>query len=75
MLPGHGPELSDLEAVARGYIAHRHERLEQVRSALRELGEDAGARQIVEHVYVDVDEKLWDAAEWSVQVQLNHLRG
>lgn len=75
VLPGHGPELSDLEAVARGYIAHRHERLEQVRSALRELGEDAGARQIVEHVYVDVDEKLWDAAEWSVQVQLNHLRG
>ena len=53
---------------------HRHERLEQVRSALRELGEDAGARQVVEHVYTDVDEKLWDAAEWSVQAQLNYLR-
>ena len=45
-----------------------------MRSALLELGEDASARQIVEHVYVDVDEKLWDAAEWSVQVQLNYLR-
>ena len=59
---------------ASGYLAHRHERLEQVRSALRDLGEDASARQIVEHVYVDVDEKLWDAAEWSVEVQLQYLR-
>ncbi|MGO9506349.1 MAG: MBL fold metallo-hydrolase, partial [Mycobacterium sp.] len=74
VLPGHGPDLPDLEAVASGYLAHRHERLEQVRSALRDLGEDASARHIVEHVYVDVDEQLWDAAEWSVQVQLEHLR-
>ena len=74
VLPGHGPDLPDLERVAQGYLAHRRERLDQVRSALRELGEDAGARRIVEHVSVDVDEKLWDAAEWSVQVQLNHLR-
>lgn len=74
VLPGHGPDLPDLDAVTRGYLAHRHERLEQVRSALREIGEEAGARQIVEHVYTDVDEKLWDAAEWSVQVQLNYLR-
>ena len=35
----------------------------------------ASIRQVVEHVYVDVDEKLWDAAEWSVQVQLDYLRG
>ena len=32
------------------------------------------ARQIVEHVYTDVDEKLWDVAEWSVQAQLDYLR-
>jgi glyoxylase-like metal-dependent hydrolase (beta-lactamase superfamily II) len=75
VLPGHGPDLPDLEAVATGYLAHRHERLEQVRAALRELGEDADARQVVEHVYVDVDEKLWDVAEWSVQAQLDYLRG
>ncbi|WP_205875231.1 MBL fold metallo-hydrolase [Mycobacterium camsae] len=74
VLPGHGPELADLDAVTQGYLAHRHERLEQVRSALRELGEDASARQVVEHVYTDVDEKLWHAAEWSVQVQLEYLR-
>ncbi len=73
--PGTGRTCADLEAVASGYLAHRQERLEQVRSALRELGDDATARQIVEHVYVDVDEKLWDAAEWSVQAQLDYLRG
>ena len=74
VLPGHGPELDDLEAVTSMYLAHRQERLEQVRGALRQLGEDASARQIVEHVYTDVDEKLWDAAEKSTQAQLDYLR-
>ena len=74
VLPGHGPELGDLSGVAQMYLAHREERLEQVRGALRELGDDATARQVVEHVYTDVDEKLWDAAEKSVQAQLDYLR-
>lgn len=74
VLPGHGPELADSREVTAMYLAHRHERLDQVRAALRELGEDASARQVVEHVYTDVDEKLWDAAEWSVQAQLDYLR-
>ena len=66
--------LDDLEAVTAMYLAHREERLDQVRDALRTLGDDATARQIVEHVYTDVDEKLWDYAEWSVQAQLDFLR-
>lgn len=74
VLPGHGPDLPNLEDVASGYLMHRHERLEQVRAALRDIGDDATARQVVEHVYVDVDEKLWDAAEWSVQAQLDYLQ-
>jgi glyoxylase-like metal-dependent hydrolase (beta-lactamase superfamily II) len=74
VLPGHGPELPDLEGVANGYLMHRYDRLEQVRAALREIGDDATPRQVVEHVYLDVDEKLWDAAEWSVQAQLDYLR-
>ena len=74
VLPGHGPDLDDLEAVSDMYLTHREERLDQVRDALRALGDDATARQIVEHVYTDVDEKLWDAAEWSVQAQLDYLR-
>ncbi|MGV0697410.1 MBL fold metallo-hydrolase [Mycolicibacter sinensis] len=74
VLPGHGPELANIDAVAAGYLAHREQRLDQVRSALAELGEDATTRQVVEHVYTDVDEELWDAAEWSVQAQLDYLR-
>lgn len=74
VLPGHGPDLPDLSEVAAMYLAHREERLDQVRGALRVLGDEASARQVVEHVYTDVDQKLWDAAEKSVQAQLDYLR-
>ena len=74
VLPGHGPELDDLSTITEMYLAHREERLEQVRRALRTLGDDATARQVVEQVYADVDEKLWDAAESSVRAQLDYLR-
>jgi glyoxylase-like metal-dependent hydrolase (beta-lactamase superfamily II) len=74
VLPGHGPDLDDLEAVTAMYLAHREERLDQVRQALRALGKDATARQVVEHVYTDVDQELWDAAEKSVRAQLDYLR-
>jgi glyoxylase-like metal-dependent hydrolase (beta-lactamase superfamily II) len=74
VLPGHGPELEDLQAVAAMYLAHRERRLEQVREAVRTLGAEATARHVVEQVYADVDEKLWDAAEMSVRAQLDYLR-
>jgi glyoxylase-like metal-dependent hydrolase (beta-lactamase superfamily II) len=74
VLPGHGPELSDLAAVTDFYLAHRAERLEQVRAALAVLGPDATSRQVVEHVYTDVDPILWDWAELSVRAQLDYLR-
>ena len=74
VLPGHGPELPDAPEIANAYLAHREQRLEQVRAALGELGPDASARDIVEVVYADVDTSLWDAAELSVRAQLDHLR-
>ena len=74
VLPGHGPELADVGTVAREYLAHREQRLDQIRSALRQLGPDATARQIVEVVYADVDRMLWPAAELSVLAQLDYLR-
>lgn len=73
-LPGHGQELPDLAAVAGEYLAHREQRLDQVRAALAELGPETTARQIVELVYADVDRSLWGPAEWSVQAQLEYLR-
>ncbi|HVV10846.1 MBL fold metallo-hydrolase [Amycolatopsis sp.] len=73
-LPGHGPEIADLRAVVQEYLDHREQRLDQVRSALAVLGEDATPRQIVEHVYADVDKALWAPAEHSVRAQLEYLR-
>jgi glyoxylase-like metal-dependent hydrolase (beta-lactamase superfamily II) len=74
VLPGHGQELPDLAAVAGEYLAHREQRLDQVRGALATLGPEATARQVVELVYTDVDRSLWGPAEWSVQAQLDYLR-
>jgi glyoxylase-like metal-dependent hydrolase (beta-lactamase superfamily II) len=75
VLPGHGPELPDAAAVAGRYLAHRRQRLDEVRAALDALGPEATAREVVERVYVDVDRVLWPAAEASVRAQLDYLRG
>jgi glyoxylase-like metal-dependent hydrolase (beta-lactamase superfamily II) len=71
LLPGHGPVLDDPAGVLDYYIAHRRERLDQVRAALT-----AGARtpaEIVEIVYADTDPAVRRAAEWSVRAQLDYL--
>ncbi|OQO92886.1 MBL fold metallo-hydrolase [Saccharomonospora piscinae] len=73
-LPGHGPELPDVARAAQDYLRHREGRLDQVREALRRLGDDATARQVVELVYADVDRALWVPAEQSVRAQLEYLR-
>ena len=74
--PGHGPVIGDALAVLDYYLAHRKERLEQVREALRDLDptrEDL-ARTVVEKVYADVDPVLWGAAELSVRAQIAYLK-
>jgi glyoxylase-like metal-dependent hydrolase (beta-lactamase superfamily II) len=71
LLPGHGPAQADPLSVVRGYLRHRAERLEQVRTAVA-----AGARtarEVVEVVYADVPREVWPAAELSVRAQLEHL--
>lgn len=73
--PGHGPVIGDALAVLDYYLAHRKERLEQVREALRDLDparEDL-PRVVVEKVYADVDPVLWGAAELSVRAQIAYL--
>ncbi|WP_033441937.1 MBL fold metallo-hydrolase [Saccharothrix sp. NRRL B-16314] len=75
-LPGHGPELPDVVAAATGYLAHREQRLTQVKAAVEHLASDGATptpRQVVELVYADVDRSLWPAAEWSVRAQLEYL--
>jgi len=75
LLPAHGPDHPQAEPVIGYYIEHRHQRLDQVRAALRELGENATPLQIVAKVYADVDKRLWPAARSSVKAQLAYLRG
>lgn len=75
VLPGHGPVLPDLAAICDAYLAHRAERLEQVRAALAELGADASVAAVTDLVYADTDASVRSAAEASVRAQLRYLRG
>lgn len=71
VLPGHGPELPAAGPAATHYLAHRRERLDQVRAARA-----AGATTpmgVVRRVYADVEPALWPAAELSVRAQLDYL--
>ena len=76
--PGHGPVIDDALGALDFYLAHRRERLDQVRTALEQVADeptDTLARRVVETVYVDVDPVLWGAAELSVRAQIDYLRG
>lgn len=71
--PGHGPVRFEPLRVLDYYLAHRAERLDQVRQAVASgVGE---AADVVRVVYADVDPQLWPAAELSVRAQLDYLRG
>jgi glyoxylase-like metal-dependent hydrolase (beta-lactamase superfamily II) len=81
--PGHGPVIDDALAALDFYLAHRRERLDQVREALDSLADqpapegvaaDDLPRKVVEIVYADVDPTLWGAAELSVRAQIDYLR-
>ena len=72
LLPGHGPALSDCGAAARAYLAHREERLAQVRAAVAAGAENAEA--VVDVVYPDIDPAIRFAAAASAQAQLEYLR-
>jgi glyoxylase-like metal-dependent hydrolase (beta-lactamase superfamily II) len=71
LLPGHGPLLASPAAVLDYYLAHRAERLDEVRAAL--AAGDTTPAQIVERVYADVDTALWPPARESVRAQLTYL--
>jgi glyoxylase-like metal-dependent hydrolase (beta-lactamase superfamily II) len=72
LLPGHGPVVADPVGVLDYYLAHRAERLQQVKDAVAAGDQDADA--VVRRVYADVDRSVWPAARRSVQAQLDYLR-
>ena len=71
ILPGHGPVVDEPMRVVDAYLAHRAERLQQVRDAV--AAGDTTAMQVVERVYADVNRSVWFAAEMSVRAQLDYL--
>ncbi|WP_041546095.1 MULTISPECIES: MBL fold metallo-hydrolase [unclassified Nocardioides] len=80
--PGHGPVIVNALGALDHYLAHRQERLEQVRAAVETLqaahrpegiAAEELPRRVVEIVYADVDPVLWGAAELSVRAQLAYL--
>lgn len=78
VLPAHGPVLSDLARTCDTYLAHRAERLDQVRDALTLLGLDpttdaATVTAIADSVYRDIPADVRYAAEASVRAQLAYL--
>src|SRR3954471_3776640 len=77
--PGHGPVIEDALRALDYYLAHRKERLEQVRAAVEalradgELASEDLPRRVVEVVYADVAPVLWGAAELSVRAHRAYL--
>ena len=72
LLPGNGPVQPDCAEVARAYLAHRRERLAQVKAAVA-AGADT-PEAVVDVVYPDIDPGVRFAAEWSARAQLEYLR-
>lgn len=71
--PGHGPSHPEVQPVIEYYINHRRERLEQIRSAMRDGVLDP--QQIVDVVYADVPDAVKAAALMSVKAQVDFLNG
>jgi glyoxylase-like metal-dependent hydrolase (beta-lactamase superfamily II) len=72
MYPGHGPLIEHPREVLDYYVSHRLERERQVLDAI-----DAGDRtveQIVERIYVDVDQVLHPVAAITIRAHLEKLR-
>lgn len=71
MLPGHGEEIEDPDAVIDWYLAHRLQRHEEVLEAIRSGCESIG--DVVELVYSEVDASLHPLAGRSVAAHVELL--
>jgi glyoxylase-like metal-dependent hydrolase (beta-lactamase superfamily II) len=71
VLPGHGPVVDDPAAKLDDYVAHREERLAQVRAAATA---SHTVDDVLTAVYGDVAPNLQFAARWSLLAQLDYLR-
>jgi glyoxylase-like metal-dependent hydrolase (beta-lactamase superfamily II) len=72
LLPGHGEEIEEPDAVIDWYIAHRLQRHAEVYEAVRSGADSVGA--IIDVVYVGVDPALHPLASRSVEAHLRLLQ-
>ena len=69
--PTHGAPIRDVDAFIAAYIAHRHERIDQITTALK--AGPARIRDLVPRLYADVDARLHPAAARSMEAAMIHL--
>ena len=73
LLPSHGPVLEHADQVLAFYIAHRHQRTEQIRTALHHLG-TASPQQLAPVVYPDLPAQAHPIAAVQILAHLRWLR-
>jgi glyoxylase-like metal-dependent hydrolase (beta-lactamase superfamily II) len=70
LLPAHGPVMPHADAVLSFYVAHRHQRTDQVRTALVRLGAST-PQELAPAVYPELDPRMLPVAAMQI---LTHLR-
>jgi glyoxylase-like metal-dependent hydrolase (beta-lactamase superfamily II) len=70
--PTHGPPIREVTPFIDAYVAHRHERADQIVKAL--ASGPARIRDLVPALYADVDPRLWPAAARSMLAAIIHLQ-
>lgn len=73
LLPAHGPPMAQADAILAFYIAHRHQRTEQIRAALAKLG-NASPLQIAPIVYHDIPVEVHILAARQIHTHLRWMR-
>lgn len=73
VVPGHGPNISNVQAKLMEDIAHRILREQQVIDALRTLPAGTPIPLLVQHIYSDVDPRLHFLAAHTVEAHLIKL--
>ena len=72
IFPAHGPAIGDPDDAIDRYIAHREERLTQVRRALADGTEPD---HVVDHVYGDsIDQRLRPYAQAAIDAYIDYIR-
>lgn len=72
LLPAHGPEMVAADAVLGFYVAHRHQRTQQIGDALRAHGTQS-AMGLAPHVYPELDAAMHPIAAVQITAHLNWM--